>query len=142
MVKAKFTVYNIGKWFDYQSDGKRRVNAEYTQSNTLTRIKNKEDIPKGISAYGKVEINDLFEYWEKQIGYPVSAKRQPNRNAANNLLKKYGEVNTRKLIDGVRLAQQDKFAPRISDFVELQANLNKLLAWGKNNQVKNMEVIA
>jgi hypothetical protein len=121
----------------------------YTGSNEkvtqVLQVNNTSNISTNVDrlpAYGKPEINDLFEYWTLTTGYPISSKVQMNRNAANNLFKKHGDKGVRKLIDGVNMAQQDKFAPRIGDFVDLQANLNKLLAWGKNNKAKNMEVIS
>lgn len=82
-------------------------------------------------SYGKPEINEMFEYWNKKLGYEVIAKKQSNRNACNNLLKKHGKERLAKLIDGVALAQSDQYAPRISDFSSLQAKLNELMVWGK-----------
>jgi len=148
------TLITICKWNEYQSVENKQVDKVEDNDRTTTgqRVdslplsqknrRSKEYIPKGIEAYGKPEINDLFEYWTLTTGYPISSKVQSNRNAANNLFKKHGDKGVRKLIDGVNMAQQDKFAPRIGDFVDLQANLNKLLAWGKNNKAKNMEVIS
>jgi DNA-binding MarR family transcriptional regulator len=82
-------------------------------------------------SYGNSEINDLFSYWHQIVGYEISANSKNNRRACSNLLKKHGAENTRKLIDGVNLASQDKYAPGISDFVELQTKLSALLLWGK-----------
>jgi len=76
-------------------------------------------------------INDLFDYWSTKNGYQITSKVQANRNACSNLYKKYGADKLMQLIDGVSLAQQDKYAPRISDFIELQAKLNQLISWGK-----------
>lgn len=87
--------------------------------------------------YGKTEINDLFEYWEKTIGYAVQSRRQANRNACNNLIKKHGVDGLQKLIHGVSLAQRDRYAPQISDFEELQSKLTKLIAWGKKKGTTN-----
>lgn len=83
------------------------------------------------TTYGKPEINDLFAHWEEAVGYPISGRRQANRNACNNLIKKHGADAVRRFINGVAIAQTDQYAPRIADFCGLQADLSKLLAWGK-----------
>jgi len=83
--------------------------------------------------YGNGEINDLFDYWRMTVGYEIQAKTQRNRYACSNLLKKHGIENLKRLIQGVSLTQQDKYAPRISDFITLQNRYNELVAWGKTN---------
>lgn len=81
--------------------------------------------------HGKPEINELFDLWEHEVGYKVEGKITANRRAASNLLKKYGPDKLGQLIKGVALAQNDKYAPRIADFCDLQAKANQLIAWGK-----------
>ena len=83
--------------------------------------------------YGNSEINDMFDYWKATVGYEISSRRQANRNACSNLIKKHTADGVRKLIQGVALAQNDRYAPRIADFVGLQAKTNELIVWGKNN---------
>lgn len=83
--------------------------------------------------YGNSEINELFDYWRMTVGYEIQAKTQRNRYACSNLLKKHGIENLKRLIQGVALSQQDKYAPRISDFITLQSKYNELIAWGKTN---------
>ena len=90
--------------------------------------------------YGKIEINEMFEYWEKEVGYKISAKVKQNRIACNNLLKKYKAEGLKQLVDGVALAQSEQYAPKISDFYELQSNLNKLIAWGNNRKTDKGKV--
>lgn len=92
-------------------------------------------------AYGKPELNELFEYWETKTGVGIQARRQQNRNAANNLLRRYGAEKLHQLIDGVALAQGREFAPQISDFSELQDKLTKLLVWGKSQMNKSGKVV-
>lgn len=81
--------------------------------------------------FGKSEINELFEYWEQTIGVKISSRVQPNRNACNNLLKKYGINGVKQLIVAVQASHNDKYAPRVSDFSSLQSKLNELLIWAK-----------
>lgn len=81
--------------------------------------------------YGKPEINDCFLKWKEIVGYPITSKTAANRNACNNLIRKHTVEGVERLIIGVAKSQEDKFAPRISDFITLQAKQNDLLAWGK-----------
>lgn len=97
--------------------------------------------PEAPVIYGKPEINEAFDYWEKTTGVGIQARRQSNRNAANNLLKRYGAEKLHQLIDGVALAQADRFAPSISDFTELQDKLTKLLVWGKSKSNTTAKVV-
>lgn len=83
------------------------------------------------SKYGKPEINDCFLKWKEIVGYPITSKTAANRNACNNLIRKHTVEGVERLIRGVAKTQEDKFAPRISDFITLQAKQNDLLAWGK-----------
>ena len=109
------------------------------QDNT---IENKEKTGTAIAVgetpetYGNTEINEMFEYWKDTVGYAISSRRQANRNACNNLIKKHTADGVRKLIQGVVLAQSDRYAPQIADFEELQSKLSKLMAWGKKNTQK------
>jgi len=81
--------------------------------------------------FGKPEINEIFDIWHDIVGYEIRSNIKTNRNACNNLLKKYNKSELTRLIEGVALSQSDKYAPRISDFVSLQFKLSELLAWGK-----------
>lgn len=93
-------------------------------------IGNSISISKGNNK-SNTEINDLFSLWEEVVGYKIESNQQKNRYACSNLLKKHGKDKLTQLLRGVALTQSDKFAPRISDFVSLQAKLSELLAWGK-----------
>lgn len=79
------------------------------------------------------DINEMFEYWASIVGYEISGRRQANRNACNNLLKKYKKEGLTKLINTVAVAQREEFAPKVSDFAELQEKINKLVSWGKRS---------
>lgn len=106
--------------------------------NTSTNVLVGADAP---AVYGKPEINELFNYWELKTGLPISAKVRANRNACNNLNRKYGAEKMAQLIDGVAIAQGERYAPQISDFCDLQEKLNRLLTWGKARQTNQKKVI-
>lgn len=140
----KYTTIYICKWKDFQDTGNTSSNNKVTTGeqlgNTLTRIENKnKEVLLRNTAYGKPEINDMFNYWNEKVGYEITSRRQANRNACNNMYKKYGKEKLEQLIVGVSKAQEDRYAPRIGDFVELQGNLNKLLAWGKAQQTSQIK---
>ncbi len=79
------------------------------------------------------DIEASFIHWQQIVGYPISSNITKNRFAASNLVKKHGLEGVKGLIRGVAKSQQDQYAPRISDFVELQAKLSQLLAWGRRS---------
>lgn len=139
---TKYTTIYICKWSDFQEAGntkrEQRSNNGVTTGEHSNKKENKNNISKDI--LGKPEINELFDYWTEKTGIPISSKIQMNRNACNNLLKKNGMENTKRLIDGVALAQSDKYAPGIADFIQLQSKLSELLVWGKKNTKKTVAV--
>lgn len=114
------------------SESKKKVSENNNSSN--------EELAKA-PVYGKPDINEMFELWEKTLGYPIQAQRQKNRNACNSLIKKHGLDGLTRLISGVALAQEDKYAPSIADFAELQSKLNRLMQWGKKQQQENNEEV-
>lgn len=87
-------------------------------------------------AHGNPEINEMFDYWKQTVGYEITSKQQNNRNACHNLVRRHGKAGVEQLIRAVSATQNDKYAPRIADFVELQANFNKLMAWGKKQMLQ------
>lgn len=144
----KYTSIYICKWKDFQdssnTSGNNKVTTGEQLGNTLTRIenKNKEVLLRNTDkpVYGNTEINELFDYWQETTGIAISSKIKMNRNACNNLLKKNGIDNTKRLIDGVALARADQYAPRIADFIQLQSKLTELLVWG-NKSTKGKKVV-
>jgi len=142
---TRWTKVSICKWSEYQSNGNTKrsqpsnnqVTTSSQPSNTLTRSKEvrSKNITKVIGevpeVYGKPEINNMFDKWNEVIGYKIESNIQRNRNACSNLIKKHGTDGVSKLILGVAKSNEDKYAPRISDFISLQSKYNDLIAWGK-----------
>lgn len=116
--------------------GRTRVQPESTDKNkeesSITNVMG--ETPE---TFGKTEINELFEYWESTVGIKISSRVQPNRNACNNLMKKYGINGVKQLIVAVQASHSDKYAPRVSDFATLQSKLNDLLIWAKKKGTNN-----
>ena len=90
------------------------------------------DVPSKV--YGKPEINELFDYWQSKTGLAIQSRVKENRNACNSMLKKHGVDKLRLIIGGVAQAQGEKFAPQISNFIDLQSKLDALLVWGRKQQ--------
>lgn len=102
-----------------------------TKDNSITNV-----IGETPKTYGNTEVNEMFDYWHKVIGYAIQSKRQANRNACSNLIRKHGVNGVKELIDGLSLAQNERYAPQIADFCSLQSKMNELILWGKKNTQK------
>lgn len=88
------------------------------------------------------QINEIIEHWTLTTGLEILSKQQANRNAAKNLINKHGLDGVKRLVQGVALAHGDRYAPRIADFIQLQAKQNDLILWGKQQSKSNVEVIS
>lgn len=95
-----------------------------------------EKTPKIASA----EINEMFAHWELTIGYKIESRIRQNRFACSNLLKKHGREGVVRLVNGVSVAKEDRFAPRIADFTQLQQKYNELVSWGHSQNKKGPKV--
>lgn len=108
----------------------------------IKNIKNIDtNVSMAIAKTPSADINEMFEQWKTINGYAIDGQQQKNRFACSNLLKKYGKDGLIQMIRGVSLAQQDKFAPRISDFASLQFKQNDLIAWGKTKKISAMKKV-
>lgn len=133
------TTISICNWWKYQQDVNNTSNER--QSTVNTEQEKKENIDTKVSIYKaktpSVEIDELFDYWQRAIGFAITGQKQKNRYAASNLIKSHGLENVKRLVDGVAKANNDRFAPRIADFVQLQQKQNELINWGKKTTLTN-----
>lgn len=82
------------------------------------------------------DIEWAFDKWEEIVGYPIKRNDRWNRNSAWNMMraKDKGRVWLEGMLRGVVLAGDDQYSGiRISNFVDLQKDWEKLLAWGRRN---------
>lgn len=115
--------------------GLTKVKTNNTSNNNTSNTLSKD---KGLTPeYGSKEINDVFNYWATATGYPITSNIKANRYACSNLLRKHKPEELERIINGVALAQQDKYAPRIADFRQLQAKWNEFIVWGKGRANNN-----
>jgi hypothetical protein len=102
------------------------------QDNTIDNtVSTNVDRPDKPARLPSTEINEILDFWVETVGYKIDSRVKQNRFAASNLLKKHGKAKLQQLIKGVALAQQEQYAPRISDFAQLQQKTNDLIVWGK-----------
>lgn len=88
--------------------------------------------------YGNSDINGMFNFWQETVGTPIISREKSNRRACYNLLrnKHIGEEKLRHAVEFVGEIKEDRFAPRISDFVDLQSKFNELCAYKTKYQAQ------
>ena len=84
---------------------------------------------KAPKQFGNIEINELFNEWEKQCGFKIDSKVKQNRYACQRLIKSKGLDRTLKVLEIVSEAQKDKYAPGIYNFIDLAEKWNNLAVW-------------
>lgn len=75
------------------------------------------------------EIDDLFSLWEAEVGYTVTARKKMNREYASKIIKEYPAEDVKPMLKVVSLSQDDQYAPRVSDFIQLYRKWDDLKAW-------------
>lgn len=110
--------------------------AEYGTSNIRETIDIQEEtiLPSEDKpvAYGKPEINEIFDSWENIMGYKIQGKQTANRRAASNLLKKYNRKGVEQLLHVIDRAQRDRYSGlKVADFAAMQFQINDIIAYAK-----------
>ena len=116
------------------------------QMATENRIEENSIVSKDTKLYGakapsvakktpSVDITEMFIAWESIVGYKIEGQIKNNRYACSNLLKKHGKDKLLKILEGVALAKQDRYAPQIADFTQLQYKFNDLISWGNKRKM-------
>jgi hypothetical protein len=77
------------------------------------------------------QIDNMFLYWEATVGYKVTAKVKQNREYAGKLLNDYLSEEIAEAIHVVARASEDRFAPRIANFIDLYRKWDDLKLWDK-----------
>lgn len=99
------------------------------------------ETPNEKVVYGKEEINEVLDLWQKYIGYPLKDSKY-NRYAVNNFLraKDKGIEWVKKMLALLKEAQKDKYSGiHIANYVDLQRDYEKLLAWGSAKYQQRQE---
>lgn len=139
------TIY-ICNWNKWQQDDNTSATEAQTVRNTKQEREKEEELVTKVTTKAKTpssDIDEMFTIWEQTTGLAIEGQKTKNRYAASNLLKKYGKDKLIQLIGGVKFAQETPYAPKIADFVELQAKQNKLLTWGQQQKTSyNRKVVS
>ena len=98
-----------------------------------------KNVEKSKTEYGRADINELVDLWEKETGIDIKGQ-QHQRRQLYNLLKKYGCDATKTLVRRVGAASRshDRFAPQIalpSDLTGKYGKLAKLQMWENRNKM-------
>lgn len=135
------TTILICNWEKWQQDDAQLMHNSRSRGNTIQEIRNKKkNIDTNVSMVTKspsTEVDSMFDFWKETTGTEISGQIKNNRYACSNLLKKHGPDKLKQLITGVAMSRQDKFAPRIANFSQLQAKQDDLIVWGQKNKVNN-----
>lgn len=92
---------------------------------------------KAPKQFGNVEINELFDEWEKHCGFKIDTKVKQNRYACQRLLRSRGFERVKNVIPYVAESQADQYAPGINNFMDLAEKWNNLAVWYKKKKVTN-----
>lgn len=138
---SKATTIFICNWWKYQQDDDSRPSTDRRTDDTKQEKKENIDTKVSINKAKtpSADIDEMFEYWHKTVGFEIVGQKKNNRYACSNLLKSRGSDALRQLVAGVAKANEDQYAPRISDFVQLQQKQNELIRWGQQ-QTKSKKV--
>ena len=144
---SRATTIYICNWSKYQQGDDSSPSAERRFDDTKQEKKEKENIDTNVSMAVQpvnkkqisLDIDEAFAEWVRIHDYEIQAKVTNNRRAASNLIKKYGINIVKQHIMVAHLANLDQYSKiRTSDFVELQANTNKLSSWVKTTNKKQV----
>ena len=117
-----------------------RAVLDYIKGDNVARdSENEQNSQKATKpTYGNSDINGMFDFWQETVGTPIISREKSNRRACYNLLrnKHIGEEKLRHAIEFVGEIKEDRFAPRISDFVDLQSKFNELCAYKTKYQAQ------
>lgn len=83
------------------------------------------------------DIDDLFLLWEQEVGYKVTARTKMNREYASKIIKEYPAEDILPMLKVVGMSQDDQYAPRVSDFIQLYRKWDDLKAWVRRKRAEN-----
>lgn len=86
-------------------------------------------------------IEAMLDYWKSEVGMEVDTVSNRRAIAAILRQKAMSEIKLKQLVDGVVLSIDDKYAPRISDFVSLKRKMNDLIIWGRKRNMDDGRVV-
>lgn len=101
--------------------------------NTITKVIEGQALPEVQQAtkkeYGNSQINQLFVKWKESCGFEIKCKVQLNRFACQRLIKSRGFENVMKAIPFVAQTHNDQYAPKITNFMDLEQRWDDMGVW-------------
>ena len=91
--------------------------------------------------FGNKDINTLLKVFE-DAGFKVTTKQKMNRYSANRLIKKYGLLKATRLAEYALSIINQPYAPQVTNVLDLEQKLNKVLIYWKKqkpSEVKNYD---
>jgi hypothetical protein len=116
-------------------------NNNLTPTITITPTSVVASKPARPSVVPKERIDEMLELWKAEIGFEVG-NEAGNRRAIASLIRQHEVDGVARLIAGVKLALDDQYAPRVSDFISLKRKQNDLKVWGRKRNMKSMSRVA
>jgi len=86
-------------------------------------------------------INEMLQSWESIVGYELTSKMPANRKAVSDIIKHKTKDEVERMLTGVAMSQTDQFAPRISNYIDLNKKWDELIAWGKRQSVSHISKV-
>ena len=127
-----FNLLNDNKIFDNSSG----VAPEH-KDNNKTNTNNKDNtITNAIAKTNTNDINKMLKCWNDIVGYELTSKMPANRIAVSKIMKSKTPDEIERMLNGVALSQTDQYAPRISNFADLERKWDDLIAWGRRTSAK------
>lgn len=83
------------------------------------------------------DIDDLFALWEQEIGYAITAQVKTNRQYAGKIIKEYPAEEIKPMLKVVSLSQDDQYAPRVNNLVQLYRKWDDLKGWVRRKKASN-----
>ena len=101
---------------------------------SVETVKSNNETSLQKTTYGSERINQAFTWWQEAFGYELKPS-QANRRAVWNMLraKNKGEQWVKQMLALLVEAKKDKYSGiRIANYVDLQRDWEKLMAWGSS----------
>lgn len=139
-----YTKITIKNWSKYQRKATKEVTYKRPTSdlqvttNKEERIKNKENNTKVLGDYGNPQVNEVVKCFEDSFGFTLTRK-QLNRQAAYRLVKKYGLEKVLGAIKAAYEVQEDRYAPGISNLLDLEEKLPRLAKYYTTRTSVNLD---
>lgn len=116
----------VGMLYDSDSDLDSDSNSDLNNTTNVVL-----DIPEVVVRIPTKNIDGLFDYWEKVVGYRIKSDVKKNRTFASKVLKEHTKEEVVMMIHNCAIATNDKFAPRVANFVQLYRKWDDMELWVK-----------